>query len=453
MGRRERLEAVLQAEQEKGKLINKEFLGPQGLGPAKYRNLKLSATDCSPDTVHQQDRLASAQKKTKSSSGKGRPLSDCAINFPRRDERISVHHDERPGSTNASSGKHVGEWTMLRHFESEITQQDQVLRKQLRQKEIEDHRKQLDEQMAQKQSRIAAARQATEQQDKQMLDDLARWNRDEVKKREARRQEEAKLKRERQKQLQEVQETRAQEREKLRSQELAEVEQVKKQLAQEREAERQRQAEHKQMLVDDMSYYQQVIKEKEASKLRAKEYDKEMQKQYEMLLEEQDSQRSLALKAMFDVAMERSEMAGTEVVRAQREKEAKAAAAIQKAAKDQEKMWEQREFRQAQHKKKINNEFVSELDRQMAHKDMVKQAKLNEKYALSEAVKAKDARDRYEDECALRQERHKNLEHRIALEEQICEGKARIRPDDEMTHVERRLNAPLLQQAHEVLSA
>mmetsp|Transcript_37380 Transcript_37380/g.45151 ORF Transcript_37380/g.45151 Transcript_37380/m.45151 type:complete len:459 (+) Transcript_37380:174-1550(+) len=453
IGRRERLEVLLESERAKDVLYNKAQLGPGGLGPAKYRELKLSAAD---NTVGVKTNKAGGGAIPKHPRS-ARTLTKNVTQYigdenAMIDIRPLSHPTQMDTPEEAPVANSPGEWKVLRMFEQELNEVDQAARKQMARLKVQEQQQALAQQKAEKESERQMQRRQVEKEAKALKADLARWNAIERQKKEAQKQRDIEVKLERQHQIVENKKAREAERAKIRAQEQLQIANLRLEMDADIEKERSKKEAKLAEMQFDMAGHKELLQAKQEQKLAEKEADRVATLAYANYLEQQDEQREANLKKMYGKALERSQgMEGSAHVLTNKvtveEKR------LQRVLKDKEKEFSKKEELNKQKKASKKEEQLRTLQTQIKEKEAQKAEAEKSKVMLAEMVRERDAQELGKDQENEKLRRARNMQHRTELEAQIADNKYKKETTDEdaMSAPEAKFNALLLERARSVL--
>eukprot|EP00959_Pyramimonas_sp_CCMP1952_P181582 3796399-Pyramimonas_sp.AAC.1 len=280
--RKERLQTILARENEKTAFHNKV---EKNFPAAKLRELKLSATDGAsgyvkttkakmapsepvpPEPFEHKNSARHSHKSTVPAKHAGtihNETSKSMLEAPVRrptwaavptgvtdNAWIPKNLDFQAPPGLPGKKKPKGEWTVLRQFESALSNVDQVTRKRMQEKEVSEHRGFLDHQIMEKDKMLVLARQQEERETHRMKVDLEKWKLEEEHRKDVRKQKDQLLKKLQDEQLERNRHERAAEAARIRAQEDEAVDLAKRQIELQREKEKKKKAADLEKMKDD----------------------------------------------------------------------------------------------------------------------------------------------------------------------------------------------------------
>jgi len=483
--RKERLQNILARENDKHAFQNKV---EKSFPTAKLRDLKLSATDGATGSVKiVKSRVAPSEPappegyepKTTTSSRRSnrhtlpaqhagtihgetsKPMLEAPIRRPTwgavptgltDNSWIPKQLDVDAPPPLPGKRKPKGEWTILRQFESALSNVDQVTRKRMQEKEVLEHRSFLDHQRMEKERMMVMAREQEEREAERMRTDLEKWKLEEAHRKEVRKQKDQMLKRLQDEQLEKLRQDRAEEAARIRAQEDEAVDLAKRQIEMQREREKRKKAAELDKMKADQRYVAEQIAIKAKRKEDSRKEDIRMQHEYQALLEKQDKAREAA-------AAERTRKANARAVAAGGNLEAEAAARketeesrIRKHQEALAKALHDKEVAQSERRSREMHEIHCQLQDQLKRKEEQAAAAREEKERYKAMMAAKDAMEREREATQVQARRQKNLRHKHELVQQMHINRMKEKPDECMTQQEVLINAPLLTRAQEIMA-
>mmetsp|Transcript_29421 Transcript_29421/g.49432 ORF Transcript_29421/g.49432 Transcript_29421/m.49432 type:complete len:493 (-) Transcript_29421:367-1845(-) len=483
LDRRERLEKILERENDKMAFHNKV---EKNFTSAKLRDLRLSPTDLATGSVKMDKKSRVIPGLPPPDHSHGQTMTKTTGNRPTHSAKhASTIHGEtskplfeapnrRPTWAAVPTGltdnawipknleetappglpgkkKPKGEWTVLRQFENALSSVDQLTRKRMQEKEIVEHRAYLDHQLAEKEHGLSLAREQTKREAARLKTDLDKWNAEELYKKGVRKEKEEILKAQQTLQLEKLRRDRDSEVDRVRRQEEQAMDLAKRQIDSDRETVRQKKVEKASKMREDLKVMDQQIKLKAELKEHTRQEDIRLQKEYQELLDSQD-------KAREEVNAERTRKAVARAVAAggnlQEEVQMRKAMEDERFRKHQEALdavLAAREQAKLDKNEREKHEILDQLQDQLRRKEHQADLQKLEKERFSETMKAKDQLEREKDEAMRLARRQKNLAHKKELVQQMHIDRMKDKPDECMTQEEVLINAPLLTRAHEIM--
>ncbi len=341
--------------------------------------------------------------------------------------------------------KSTDEWTQIAMYEIREHQKEQELKTQRKNRNKEELRALLDEQVQERKSREANEKEEAVRFHKVEEEALGKWREEEKAKQMARVDAAMRLKLERDEQLHEQQVLREQEK----NRKTLEEEEVKKQILWDLKKQKMAHEDARRRQKDDMRRLQESNLETRA--LRQKQKDDETalelqyQAEYSKILEKQEAKRLEALLA-FKEKQNRQEAAGTSVGEYKRWISDDI---IKSNFERYESMKDEEERRRKEKILEMNRHVKEVLDQQVLEKKKKKEEMDAVEKKRVDLSMAKLALENEKEEEKSRQRLHKRLHHKKELEEQmrLREQAKLAKQGSDMSAIERSLNAEKLGKA------
>ena len=336
-------------------------------------------------------------------------------------------------------------WAALSDIESEVFKQNEAQRTLKKKNSVQQQRSFLDAQVKEHAHARERAKKELEREARLIRQEVERYKNDELKVARQQQHYMARIKQEREDQVQQVQRQRRKERLIREREEDLELVEIQRQLEEEQKKKLDKLLKHKDEMVKviEDNEARAVYKEKQLAKEKAE--DERMRLQYTEMLAKQEAARNEALSAMYAKSQNRAAAAGAMAVKENKERAEKEMAMLEKLQLQRELDLQERERLDEKRRRMALAELSKVRGQQMAEKKAKQQREQQELEDYYEETRKKDELAKQKEEEKNARTMQENKQNQEDLRRQITETmQRRVMQDAIMTANEQKINHPVL---------